>query len=175
VGVVRRGALILVLAGWLAACGNDGGGETPTTTTGERAMTLTSEAFSDGEEIPVRHGGCPPGENVSPPLAWSGVPAAAEALALVVVDPDAGDFLHWGVFDLDPGLTGLTEGEVPDGAVEARNDAGTTGYFGPCPPETHTYVFTLYAVSGPTETPEEAEDQAIATASLRGTYTPPPS
>jgi len=115
-------------------------------------LALTSPAFGEGSAIPARYASCD-GDNVSPPLAWAGVPAGTVELALVVRDPDApdGDFVHWVVTGLSPGLAAIGEGAVPDGAVEARNDTSEYGWFGPCPPagETHRYTFTLYALGSP--------------------------
>jgi Raf kinase inhibitor-like YbhB/YbcL family protein len=180
---VRQIGLAVLLVTAITACGDDGGaGDTEetvgTTQAGAPAttaptMTLTSDAFAEGEEIPVQQGGCPPGENVSPPLSWTGVPAGAEELALVMVDPDAGGFRHWTVLDIDPAESGFEAGSVPAGVRELPNDAGGTGYFGPCPPETHTYELTLYAVEDPIDSAEEAEELAVAQATLTGTYTPP--
>src|SRR5919201_4155538 len=95
-------------------------------------FALSSSAFRSGEPIPARHG-CD-GDDVSPPLAWSGVPAEARSLALVVDDPDApgGTFTHWLAWGIDPSSDGLREGEPAP--VEGRNDFGMTGYRGPCPP-----------------------------------------
>jgi Raf kinase inhibitor-like YbhB/YbcL family protein len=162
-------AALVVASMGACASGDDGGAEDASSSA---SMTLTSAAFDNGEEIPVRFGGCPPGENLSPPLSFGGVPSEAEALAVIMVDPDAGDFVHWSILGLDPDSTGLGEDEVPPEALETMNDNGGTGYFGPCPPETHTYVFTLYALSRAAESPADVEQAAIATASLTGTYTP---
>lgn len=52
-------------------------------------MYLTSSAFADGGAIPATHT-CD-GEDISPPLAWSGIPAGARSLVLIVEDPDAPD------------------------------------------------------------------------------------
>jgi hypothetical protein len=91
------------------------------------------------------------GKNISPELSWKNVPAGAKSLALVVRDPDApsGDFLHWAVVDIPAGTMGLPSGGKPPApSRELANDAGTSGYFGPCPPSgRHRYVFTLYALS----------------------------
>ena len=53
------------------------------------AMTLSSSAFADQGEIPVRYT-CD-GDDVSPPLSWSALPAGTRSLALIVDDPDAPD------------------------------------------------------------------------------------
>lgn len=127
--------------------------DAPPSPTQEAAMVpfaLTSTAFDPGGPIPRRHT-CD-GADVSPALAWGGVPAGSGALVLVVDDPDARDWVHWLVLDL-PGSDGsLAEGvgaraETP---AQGRNDFGRRGWGGPCPPSgTHRYVFTLYALATP--------------------------
>ena len=52
-------------------------------------LKLESSAFEAGAEIPMRYTG--DGEDVSPPLAWSDLPAGTKSLALIVDDPDAPD------------------------------------------------------------------------------------
>ncbi|GAB2663407.1 YbhB/YbcL family Raf kinase inhibitor-like protein [Kribbella swartbergensis] len=116
--------------------------------TAPSSITVTSKAFQDGGKIPTKYT-CD-GDDVSPPLAWEGMPEQVGAIAVVVDDPDAprGTFTHWVVLDLDASTTELTEGRVPPGATQARNSAGTASYFGPCPPRgTHHYRFTVYALS----------------------------
>lgn len=139
-------------------------------------FALYSAAFAEGTTIPERYT-CA-GENVSPPLDWIATPPAAE-LALVVRDQDAGGFVHWVVSGIDPLIQGLGEGGVPEGAVEANNDNGTAGWFGPCPPSgTHTYVFTLHALPEPlaltpglpaAEAAQLVEGASSGQASLTGT------
>jgi Raf kinase inhibitor-like YbhB/YbcL family protein len=110
-------------------------------------MKITSTAFAEGQPIPKRYT-CD-GENVSPPLAWSGVPAAARRLVLVVDDPDApgGLFTHWIVFNLPPSTADLPGGVKPAGISQGLNDFGKPGYGGPCPPNgRHRYVFHLFAL-----------------------------
>ncbi|ACL64159.1 PEBP family protein [Anaeromyxobacter dehalogenans 2CP-1] len=122
-------------------------------------LAIDSTAFAAGAEIPARHT-CE-GEDLSPTLRFSGVPAAARALALVVDDPDAPDpaaprtvWSHWILYDLPPATPGLPEGVPPDalppGTREGLNDSKRTGYGGPCPPiGRHRYFFTLYALDAP--------------------------
>ena len=116
-----------------------------------QTITVTSSAFAENETVPSRYT-CD-GENVSPPLAWTGVPSEAAALALVVDDPDAprGTFTHWVVLDIPVSESGSDEAGVPGAGVQAKNSAGDAGWFGPCPPSgTHHYRFTVYALSTPT-------------------------
>jgi hypothetical protein len=120
------------------------------------ALSLTSPAFRDGSAIPPVHT-CE-GKDTSPALAWSGVPAGARSLALVVDDPDAPDpqaprmtWVHWVLYDIPPGAGSLGEGiapkDLPAGTREGVNDWKRTGYGGPCPPiGRHRYFFKLYAL-----------------------------
>ncbi|MFP5504015.1 MAG: YbhB/YbcL family Raf kinase inhibitor-like protein, partial [Candidatus Sericytochromatia bacterium] len=91
-------------------------------------MELTSAAFEPGGKVPSRYT-CD-GEDVSPPLAWRGVPAGAESLALIVDDPDAPGkvWVHWVLYGLPPETAGIEEGAVPTGAREGMTDFGRTGY-----------------------------------------------
>jgi Raf kinase inhibitor-like YbhB/YbcL family protein len=122
---------------------------TPSATSGS-TFILTSTAFSDGGQIP-REFSCD-GANVSPPVAWTGVPADANAIVLMVDDPDARNFVHWIVLDL-PGSDGeLPKGVLPTAALpqQGRNDFDRIGWGGPCPPSgTHRYRFTLSALGAP--------------------------
>jgi hypothetical protein len=148
----------------LAACG--GGNDVPAPDVPDR-MQVTSPAFADGGTIPKRYS-CD-GEQISPPLRWSGVPGGARELALVVDDPDApsGGFVHWVLFKLAPDLTGLSDNEVPAGAREAKNSAGRSDWAGPCPPpgdEPHHYRFTLYALRSPLSDKDGADADAVLSA-----------
>jgi Raf kinase inhibitor-like YbhB/YbcL family protein len=111
-------------------------------------MRLTSTAFAEGGEIPKKY--THDGSDVSPPLAWTGVPRDAQSLALVVDDPDApsGIFTHWVLVDLPPTANELPEGvtKLPAGRVGV-NGWSHTKWNGPAPPSgRHHYVFKLYAL-----------------------------
>lgn len=116
-------------------------------------MKLSSSAFQNGEDIPKRFT-CD-GENLSPPLAWSGAPAGTRSFALLCDDPDAprGTWRHWAVYDLPPDRAGLPEGTGNGGAKGLKqgvNDFGEDCYGGPCPPHghgTHHYQFRVLALS----------------------------
>lgn len=146
-----------------------------------RSFSLTSSAFTDGEPIPKRHT-CD-GEDVSPDLNWTDAPEGTQALALVVTDPDARDFVHWIAYDLTGTPSGGLPGGVsssPDAPPQGANSFGRTGYGGPCPPSgTHRYVFTISALDQPlglTGTPgiDDIEGamagHVLARATLTGTY-----
>src|SRR5262249_14422550 len=80
------------------------------------SLIVRSPAFTDGQPIPRRHTG--DGEDLSPPLSWSGLPAAARGLALIVEDPDAPTqepWVHWVIYNLQATEEGLVEGIAPVG------------------------------------------------------------
>ncbi len=144
-------------------------------------FTLRSTGFAEGGVIPAEFT-CT-GASVSPALSWTGTPADATSLALVVRDRNAGGFVHWVVTGIDPFVQGIGEGGVPENAVEGPNGAGTVGWIGPCPPAgsgTHTYEVALLALPGVVELPPDAtgeqaasllEASAMERAVLTGTVT----
>jgi len=125
-------------------------------------LSLTSSAFDDGEPIPAKYS-CK-GEDVSPPLAWTGIPSDARALVLFVDDPDGRDWVHWSVLDL-PATDGTSPEGVDPGATspqQGTNDFRKVGYGGPCPPSgTHHYRFTLYALARPLALPGHPDGTAV--------------
>jgi Raf kinase inhibitor-like YbhB/YbcL family protein len=125
-------------------------------------LTLSSEAFGDGEQIPRRHA-CE-ADDVSPPLAWSGTPESTQSLALICDDPDApsGTFVHWVAWGIDPAAGGLAEGEAAP--HEGSNGFGSTGYRGPCPPPghgPHRYFFRLFALDATPMADPGADREAL--------------
>ena len=148
-------------------------------------MKLTSTAFEEGGMIPAEYT-CD-GQNISPPLAWSGVPDGAKTLALIADDPDAprGTWVHWIVYQIPPTEKGLPE-NVParatldNGARQGTNDFKKTAYGGPCPPSgTHRYFFKLYALDADLNLPPGAtkdqllkatEGHVLAEGQLMGRY-----
>jgi hypothetical protein len=120
------------------------------------SLTLTSSAFSSGGDIPLIHT-CD-GADTSPPLAWSGVPATAKSLALIIDDPDAPDpaapqrtWVHWVLYNIPPSTTTLPQDgrlqNLPEGILPGINDWHKPEYGGPCPPiGKHRYFHKLYAL-----------------------------
>lgn len=120
------------------------------------AFALNSSAFTDGDEMPVKYS-CQ-GDDISPPLAWQGVPDGTQSLVLIVDDPDAPDpkapvrtWVHWVVFNLPPETESLPEDAdkngYPKGSNVGLNDWGRADYGGPCPPiGRHRYFHKLYAL-----------------------------
>lgn len=190
---------VISLVALLAACG--GGSATPSLTPQpslapptqtadmqekDPVMQITSTAFAQNETIPVKYT-CD-GADVSPPLAWDGVPADAESLTLISDDPDAPGrtWVHWVIYNVSSSRSELPEGvqaadTVLDGAVQGTNDFKNVGYGGPCPPrgDPHRYFFTLYALDtelplGLGATKQEVlgamDGHILAQAELMGTY-----
>jgi Raf kinase inhibitor-like YbhB/YbcL family protein len=181
----RRCAAALIALLWAPGLGAE--------TTGKEAvsmsLSLTSSSFSHRGEIPTKYT-CE-GQDVSPPLSWSGVPANARSLVLIVDDPDAPDpkapkmtWVHWVLYDIPVSATGLPEGVgkdvLPAGTKHGLNDWKRTGYGGPCPPiGRHRYFHKLYALDstlGDLGTPtksrllEALEGRVVASTELVGTY-----
>jgi Raf kinase inhibitor-like YbhB/YbcL family protein len=121
------------------------------------SLTIQSPAFANNAVIPKRFTG--DGEDVSPQLTWSGVPANAKELALIMDDPDAPTpepWVHWVIYKIPVSPTGLPENvaktaklTTPAGALQGKNSWGKESYGGPAPPRghgTHHYHFKLYAL-----------------------------
>ena len=153
------------------------------------ALTLTSSAFAPGAEIPALFT-CE-GRDISPALAWTGVPETARSLVLIVEDPDAPDpkapkrtWIHWVLYDIPTSAHALPEGvrsgDLPRGTRQGMNDWNRTGYGGPCPPiGRHRYFHRLYALDtvlgelGEVTKPTllaAMKGHVIAEAELLGTY-----
>ena len=115
---------------------------------GGHAMEITSKDFQHNQSIPAVHT-CD-GKDISPHLAWSGMPQGTKSFALTCIDPDApmGDFVHWLIYNIPANASELPQGgPLPAGAQEVANDFGKKPYGGPCPPSgTHRYFFTIYAL-----------------------------
>lgn len=120
------------------------------------SLTLSSASFPAHGMIPSRHT-CD-GQDISPQLAWTGLPASTKSLVLIVDDPDAPDpeaprmtWVHWVLYNLPPAATALAEGvaakDLPPGTRQGLNDWQRTGYGGPCPPiGRHRYFHKLFAL-----------------------------
>jgi Raf kinase inhibitor-like YbhB/YbcL family protein len=154
------------------------------------SLSVRSTVLDQGKPIPRRHTG--DGEDLSPPLSWSGVPSAARELALIVDDPDAPSsepWVHWVIYNVPVTTEGLAEGvppvarpKYPAAAIHGKNSWGTPGYRGPAPPKghgVHRYFFRLFALDKALELPEGLDKATllkaikghiIAEGELMGTY-----
>jgi Raf kinase inhibitor-like YbhB/YbcL family protein len=155
-----------------------------------RSLVVTSAAFAEGEAIPRRYAG--DGDDVSPPLAWSGLPAGTRSVAVLCEDPDAPfpkPFVHWLVHGLPPDVGALPEGVAKTAdlpglptAHQGANSGRDEGYTGPMPPPghgVHHYYFQVFALDaapavGASTTRDElvraAEGHVLAAGALVGTY-----
>ncbi|MBV6417001.1 MAG: hypothetical protein CMLOHMNK_01626 [Steroidobacteraceae bacterium] len=129
---------------------------------GSSAFSITSSAFGQGGTLgneQVFNGFDCRGGNISPALAWKNAPPGTKSFALMVHDPDAptgSGWWHWIVYDIPatsqslPAGAGAADGrQLPTGAIQGRNDYGTVGYGGACPPKgdkPHRYFFRLFAL-----------------------------
>ncbi|MDQ7958142.1 MAG: YbhB/YbcL family Raf kinase inhibitor-like protein [Rhodocyclaceae bacterium] len=160
---------------------------------GHGTLQLASLAFADHAPIPARY--TADGEGLSPPLSWTGVPAQARSLVLIVEDADSptpSPLVHAIAVDLEPGDGALAEGALadegdggPDAMHVGRNSYLQTAWLPPDPPPghgVHRYAFQLYALAeGPpfSDTPGRDEvldavrERALASGLLIGTYERP--
>ncbi len=136
---------------------------------------ISSTAFKPNALIPKKHTG--EGEDVSPQLRWSSVPAGTKSFALIMDDPDAppGTWVHWLIYDIPADATGLPEGvekkeELPDGSKQGAcwgvSSYERIGYYGPMPPpgKPHRYFFKLYALDKKLGLPANATKTALVQA-----------
>ena len=169
------------------------GSQTAAIDTEPRSSTMTlkatSSAFQQGGSIPAKYT-CE-GQDVSPPLAWSGAPGNINSYALIVDDPDAPDpakpqrvYVHWVLYNIPASTITLPENAsksgLPNGAVQGKNDWGKAEYGGPCPPiGRHRYFFKFYALdttltglSSPTKADLEKamKGHVVDSGELMGTY-----
>jgi phosphatidylethanolamine-binding protein (PEBP) family uncharacterized protein len=169
----------LALGLTLAACGTSGTelrdpptGVTsprPTTTTtasttiAPAVFTVSSPAFGFGAPLPDVYT-CA-GDDVSPPLVWTAIPAGTVELALTVTSiRDESEQVHWMLAGMPPSTLDVQENSVPLTAIEGPNSAGGFGWQGPCPAsgETLEIDITLHALTAPSAlTPEMTADAAL--------------
>jgi Raf kinase inhibitor-like YbhB/YbcL family protein len=125
-------------------------------------FNLTSPEIAAGATIQneqvYRGFGCN-GTNISPELRWANAPGGTKGFGLTVYDPDAptgSGWWHWLIVNIPATATFLPRnagdpkmGLAPPGTLQLRNDFGTVGYGGPCPPpgdRPHRYLFTIFAL-----------------------------
>jgi Raf kinase inhibitor-like YbhB/YbcL family protein len=160
---------------------------------GETAMkwfVVRSKAFENNQAIPRKY--TEDGQDISPPLSWSGLPEGTKELAMIMDDPDAPrpqPWVHWVMYKIPANATEFPEHmaivkrlESPNGALQGKNTWEKIGYGGPAPPKghgVHHYHFKIYALDMPLnldpgatkETLLQAmEGHIIAQGELIGTY-----
>jgi Raf kinase inhibitor-like YbhB/YbcL family protein len=123
----------------------------PHVSTAPETIVISSSAFADGTDIPLRHAGV--GSNISHPLSWDNIPDGTAELVLIVEDPDAPlpqPFVHCVAVGIPPAQSGLAEADL---GKESRGQH-TLGkpYLGPAPVPghgPHRYIFQLFALDQP--------------------------
>jgi Raf kinase inhibitor-like YbhB/YbcL family protein len=137
--------------------------DSPTVEEAMRKFELTSSAFDQGAQIPVKYS-CD-GEDIAPELTWNEPPVGTKSFVLIMDDPDApvGTWVHWVVYNLSPETRSLPEGgELPTGALHGENSWARQDYGGPCPPGgTHRYFFKLYALDSVLDLPAGESKKSI--------------
>ena len=126
------------------------------------AIKVTSPAFQEGGMIPSKY--TADGQDISPPLEWTGVPDGTKSIALISDDPDApvGTWVHWVMWNIPPEASGLPENvppdrNLPDGSKQGITDFRRPGYGGPAPPSgTHRYYFKIYALDMKLDLPDSS-------------------
>jgi Raf kinase inhibitor-like YbhB/YbcL family protein len=119
-----------------------------TATEANMSLTLTSDAFANGQSIPAKYSCI--GKNISPALAWNEPPADTKSFALIVDDPDApmGTWVHWVLYNIPASTRSLQENMDTGAMSVGKNSSGKMRYDGPCPPSgTHRYFFKLHALA----------------------------
>ena len=125
---------------------------------------LTSTSFKDGQMMDKKFanknapGAQNPnpncvGENISPQLSWTGVPAGTKSFALTMIDPEGRGGTgvhHMVIYGIPPDVTSFAEGEISQAGpkfVGGKSSQGVGWYSGPCTPpgSPHHYTFVIIA------------------------------
>jgi len=136
----------------------------------DMTISVSSSAFQEGSMIPEKYT-CD-GEDVSPPLKWTGTPEGTKSLALISDDPDApmGTWVHWVLWNIPASVRELAENvspkpELPDGSRQGISDFRRPGYGGPCPLSgVHRYYFKVYALDTMLDLPSSTREADLVKA-----------
>ena len=122
-------------------------------------FSITSSSFKDGTMLATKNAGniktnpnCI-GENISPPLSWSNVPAGTKSFALLMFDPEGRGGLgvsHWVAYGIPASTTAFAEGAVSqlsDKYIGGKGTAGLGHYLGPCTPPATGISFVLVVIT----------------------------
>jgi hypothetical protein len=151
---IAQGAPALLTGGVSGArAGNEALAFNQTNLMAATTIDVKSVEFLSGQEIPTRYS--KDGQNISPPISWSHLPADTKSIALLVEDPDAPlpkPFVHWLAFNISPDTTGFYEGIRPDEKMlmhQGKNSNLKNGWTGMAPPKgdtPHHYHFQIFAL-----------------------------
>lgn len=99
------------------------------------------------------------GQNFSPALNWKDVPAGTKSFAITLIDIDAtgAEFFNWMLVNIPAGVSSIRPQagnprtqDLPEGALQIRNNYGIDRYSGPCPPKgnsLHRFSFKIHALA----------------------------
>lgn len=146
----------LVLATLIVVCPVTAAAQPPAPAQRPAPLTLTTSAWPDGGVIPIKYSQA--GEQLSPELKWTNVPAGTVSFVINMIDPDVAiqrgteTQPHWIFWNIPGTATGIPEGikpggELPDGSRQIS--ASGLQYRGPGAAATgpmHHYTFELYAL-----------------------------
>ncbi|MFA6293469.1 MAG: YbhB/YbcL family Raf kinase inhibitor-like protein [Victivallales bacterium] len=153
-------------------------------------FTVSTSSFQESRAIPAKFAmkAVEGGQNISPGLSWGNLPEGTKTIAVTCIDihPVAHKWVHWMVINIPADSTGIPEGaspgKMPKSSKELKNSYGDEGYGGPQPPKgsgVHSYIFTVYALSGQINTSGSVSEDAflklisgkvIAKSQLTGTF-----
>jgi Raf kinase inhibitor-like YbhB/YbcL family protein len=127
-------------------------------------MEIKSLAFEHGEIVPVRYTCF--GPNINPPLQFNNLPEGTQSLVLIFEDVDATPkpWTHWMLFNIPSSIKDVSEGSMPEGAMEGLANNHSFGYEGPCGKYfkgTHHYWFRLYALNQMLDLPAASEREEV--------------
>ena len=137
-------------------------------------MVLTTTAWADGTTIPPKY--TQAGDQVSPELKWTNVPAGTQTFVIHMHDPDAAlnrgtdDQVHWLVWNIPGNTTEFPEGmpsgpQLKDGAQQIS--ASGPMYRGPGAPASgppHHYTIEIYALDTKIDVQPSASTQPATAA-----------
>lgn len=157
--MLLAGMFISIMLFSISCSGSDDKNE-PSTQLSESNLEISSTSFSDKrprKRIDLKNS-CH-GENISPPLSWSGAPDGVATYALLAenIDHKTGKWVHWVVYDIPVSSTGFLEGiststpVLTDGTTQGTNDKKQIGYYGPCPPPLLSSLQACWGTKGTSE------------------------
>ena len=176
--IIGKVAIVGLSALLLASCSRDGREMKPPTAdqtetiaiattiaesiTSVQALSIVAP-WEDGE--PLNSQFTCEGSKLSPEFDIAGLPDGTVMWGVSIIDITSDDAVHWALTNVDPTITRVDAGVVPEGAVQSLNRVNKVGYAAPCPKagEPHTYLFTVYALSQQLEVTDGVDSETMLT------------
>ena len=176
--IIGKVAIVGLSALLLASCSRDGREMKPPTADQTETIAIATtiaesitpvQALSivapweDGE--PLNSQFTCEGSKLSPEFDIAGLPDGTVMWGVSIIDITSDDAVHWALTNVDPTITRVDAGVVPEGAVQSLNRVNKVGYAAPCPKagEPHTYLFTVYALSQQLEVTDGVDSETMLT------------